>query len=96
MDQKESIQNRESFLTSLTQRKLLYNSILKLPWKGCCFLFSLEETAENVLQQTDLPKKISSKWNINSYSNFQDGVLSFGVDGLSQQTFERNFKRCNF
>jgi hypothetical protein len=41
-------------------------------------------------------KKIGSKWNINKLSTFQDGVLSFGVDGLSQQTFERNFKRCSF
>jgi esterase/lipase len=47
------------------------------------------ETAETVLQQTDLPKKLAKNGILTIIPTFQDGVLSFGVDSLSQQNFDR-------
>lgn len=65
----------------------------KLPWTGYLFLVpGFGETAENVLQQTDLPKKLAQNGILTIIPTFQDGVLSFGVDSLSQQTFDRILK----
>jgi len=52
----------------------------------------LGETAENVLQQTDLPQKLAQKGIMTIIPTFQDGVLSFGVDSLSQHTFNTILK----
>jgi esterase/lipase len=65
----------------------------KLPWTGYIFLLpGFGETAENVLQQTDLPKKLAQNGILTIIPTFQDGILSFGVDSLSQQTFDRILK----
>jgi len=65
----------------------------KLPWKGYIFLIpGFGETAENVLQQTDLPNKLASSGILTIIPTFQDGVLSFGVDSLSQKSFDRILK----
>ena len=65
----------------------------KLPWTGYLFLVpGFGDTAENVLQQTDLPKKLAQNGILTIIPTFQDGVLSFGVDSLSQQTFDRILK----
>ena len=62
----------------------------KLPWTGYIFLVAgFGETAEKVLQQTDLPKKLALNGILTIIPTFQDGVLSFGVDSLSQQSFGR-------
>jgi esterase/lipase len=50
------------------------------------------ETAENVLQQTDLPKKLAQNGILTIIPTFQDAVISFGVDSLSQHTFDRVLK----
>ena len=61
----------------------------KLPWTGYLFLMpGFGETAENVFQQTDLPQKLAQNGVLTIIPTFQDGVLSFGVDSLSQQTFD--------
>lgn len=68
----------------------------KLPWKGYLFLVpGFGETAENVLQQTDLPNKLTQNGILTIIPTFQDGVLSFGVDSLSQQTFDKILKDIN-
>lgn len=65
----------------------------KLPWTGYIFLLpGFGETPERVLQQTDLPKKLALNGILTVIPTFQDGVLSFGVDSLSQQTFNRILK----
>jgi hypothetical protein len=65
----------------------------KLPWTGYIFLLpGFGETAERVLQQTDLPKKLALNGILTIIPTFQDGVLSFGVDSLSQQSFDRILK----
>lgn len=65
----------------------------KLPWTGYLFLIpGFGETAEDVLQQTDLPKKLAQSGILTIIPTFQDGVLSLGVDSLSQQTFDRILK----
>lgn len=65
----------------------------KLTWTGYLFLVpGFGETAENVLQQTDLPIKLAQNGILTIIPTFQDGVLSFGVDSLSQQTFDRILK----
>ena len=65
----------------------------KLPWTGYLFLIpGFGETAENVFQQTDLPQKLAQNGVLTIIPTFQDGVLSFGVDSLSQQTFDRILK----
>ena len=67
-----------------------------LPWKGYLFLIpGFGETAENVLQQTDLPNKLAQKGILTIIPTFQDGILSFGVDNLSQQTFNKIFEDIN-
>jgi hypothetical protein len=65
----------------------------KLPWTGYIFLIpGFGETAERVLQQTDLPRKLALNGILTIIPIFQDGVLSFGVDSLSQQSFDRVLK----
>ena len=62
----------------------------KLPWTGYIFLVpGFGETAENVLQQTDLPNKMALNGILTIIPTFQDGALSFGVDSLSQQSLGR-------
>jgi hypothetical protein len=65
----------------------------KLPWTGYLFLVpGFGETAENVLQQTNLPNKLALNGILTIIPVFQDGVLSLGVDSLSQQTFDKILK----
>jgi len=65
----------------------------KLPWTGYLFLIpGFGETADNVLQQTDLPKKLAQNGILTIIPTFQDGVFSFGVDSLSQQSFDKILK----
>lgn len=60
----------------------------KLPWRGYIFIIpGFGETAERVLEQTDLPKLTASSGLLTIIPTFQDGVLSFGIDSLSQQSF---------
>lgn len=94
--QKVSIPKIEKIFLDVTDKtKNCYTIIYppKLPWKGYIFLIpGFGETAENVLQQTDLPNKIALNGILTIIPTFQDGVLSFGVDSLSQQTFDRILK----
>lgn len=79
------------FLDKTDTTKNCYTIIYppKLPWTGCLFLIpGFGETAENILQQTALPKKLAQNGILTIIPTFQDGVLSFGVDSLSQQTFD--------
>lgn len=91
--QKVSIPKIEKvFLEKTDTTKNCYTIIYppKLPWTGYLFLIpGFGETAEDVLQQTDLPKKLAQNGILTIIPTFQDGVLSFGVDSLSQQTFDR-------
>ncbi len=83
------------FLDKTDTTKNCYTIIYppKLPWTGYLFLVpGFGETAENVLQQTDLPKKLAQNGILTIIPTFQDGVLSFGVDSLTQQTFDRILK----
>lgn len=83
------------FLDETDSTKNCYTIIYppKLPWTGYIFLIpGFGETAERVLQQTDLPKKLALNGILTIIPTFQDGVLSFGVDGLSQQSFNRIYK----
>ena len=60
----------------------------KLPWKGYIFLIpGFGEYAENVLLQSDLPNQLSLNGILTIIPTFSDGNLSFGVDSLSQQSF---------
>jgi len=83
------------FLDETDKTKNCYSIIYpsKLPWEGYVFLIpGFGETAENVFQQTDLPYKLALNGLLTIIPTFQDGVLSFGVDSLSQQTFDRILK----
>lgn len=61
----------------------------ELPWTGFLFLIpGIGQTAEHVLIQTDLPKLASLKGILTIIPTFKTGVLSFGVDSLSQQSFK--------
>lgn len=83
------------FLDKTDTTKNCYTIIYppKLPWTGYIFLIpGFGETAEKVLQQTDLPNKLALNGILTIIPTFQDGVLSFGVDSLSQQTFDRILK----
>jgi hypothetical protein len=56
-----------------------------LPWKGYLILIpGLGETAEALNFQTDLAIEASKSGLLTIIPTFQDGVLSFGVDSLSQ------------
>ena len=83
------------FLDKTEKTKNCYTIIYppKLTWKGYIFLIpGFGETAENVLQQTDLPNKLALNGILTIIPTFQDGILSFGVDRLSQESFERILK----
>lgn len=83
------------FLDKTDKTKNCYTIIYpsKLPWKGYVFLISgFGETAENVLQQTNLPNKLAQNGFLTVIPTFQDGVLSFGVDNLSQEGFNEILK----
>ncbi|HRG33085.1 MAG: hypothetical protein JNK69_02105 [Saprospiraceae bacterium] len=83
------------FLDDSDNTKNCYTIIYpsKLPWTGYIFLIpGFGETAENVLLQTDLPNKLAINGICTIIPTFQDGVLSFGVDSLSQQTFDKILK----
>lgn len=70
---------------------IIYPSQFSL--KGYLFLIpGFVETAENVLQQTDLPIKLAQNGILTIIPTFQDGALSLGVDSLSQKAFERILK----
>lgn len=94
--QKVSIPKMEKvFLDQTDNSKSCYTIIYppKLPWRGYIFLMpGFGETAENVLQQTDLPNQLALNGILTIIPTFQDGVLSFGVDRLSQQTFDKIIK----
>lgn len=83
------------FLDKTEKTKNCYTIIYppKLTWKGYIFLIpGFGETAENVLQQTDLPNKLALNGILTIIPTFQDGILSFGVDRLTQESFERILK----
>ncbi|WP_240453322.1 MULTISPECIES: alpha/beta hydrolase [unclassified Flavobacterium] len=94
--QKESNQKVEKiYLDKNDKTKNCYTIIYpsKLPWKGYVFLIpGFGETAENVLQQTNLPNELAQNGFLTVIPTFQDGVLSFGVDNLSQETFYKILK----
>lgn len=70
---------------------LLYPS--KLPLTGyVCIIPGFGETAENVLQQTNLPKLTAQNGLLTIIPTLQDGVLSFGIDSLSQQSLHAILK----
>ncbi|MDI6033343.1 alpha/beta hydrolase [Flavobacterium sp. LB2P84] len=78
------------FLDKNDSRKNCYTIIYppKLPWTGYIFIIpGFGETAERVLEQTDLPKLTAKSGLLTIIPTFQDGVLSFGIDNLSQQSF---------
>ena len=61
-----------------------------LPWKGYMVILpGFGQTAEMALDQTDLPKITAQNGILTIIPTLQDGVLSFGVDSLSQQTLHR-------
>jgi hypothetical protein len=79
------------FLVKTDTTKNCYTIIYpqKLPYTGYMFLIpGFGQTAEGVLQQTDLPNKLAQNGILTIIPTFQDGVLSFGVDSLSQQSFK--------
>ena len=83
------------FLDKSDSTKNCYTIIYppKLPWTGYLFLIQgFGETAEDVLQQTDLIKKLAQSGILTIIPTFQDGVLSLGMDSLSQQTFDKILK----
>jgi esterase/lipase len=86
---------KKVFLDKSDTTKNCYTIIYppKIPWTGFLFLIpGFGETAETVLLQTALPKKLAQNGILTIIPTFQDGVLSFGVDSLSQQTFDRILK----
>ena len=77
------------FLNTKDSTKNNYTIIYptKLPWTGYVIIIpGFGETAEKVLQQTDLPKITAQNGLLTIIPTFQDGVLSFGVDSISQQS----------
>lgn len=86
------------FLDESDKTKNYYTVIYppKLPWTGYIFLMpGFGETAENILEQTNLPNKLALNGILTIIPTLQDGVLSFGVDSLSQQTFYKILKDVN-
>lgn len=59
----------------------------KLPISGYIVIIpGFGETAEDVLEQTDLPITAAQNGLLTIIPTFQDGVLSFGIDPLSQES----------
>ncbi|MDI6034732.1 alpha/beta hydrolase [Flavobacterium sp. LB2P84] len=78
------------FLDKKDSSKNCYTIIYppKLPWTGYIFIIpGFGETAERVLEQTELVKLTAKSGLLTIIPTFQDGVLSFGIDSLSQQSF---------
>jgi len=68
-----------------------YTAILpdKIPYTGLLFLIpGMGQPAEDVLIQTDLPKLASQNGILTIIPTFSTGVLSFGVDSITQQSFK--------
>lgn len=60
------------------------------PSNGYVFIVpGFGETAENVLQQTDLPVNLATHGFLTIIPTFQDGVLSFGADSSTQESFKK-------
>lgn len=86
------------FLDNSNTTKNCYTIIYpsKLPWTGYLFLVpGFGETAERVLQQTDLPEKLARNGILTIIPNFEGGVLSLGVDKVSQQNFAAIYNDVN-
>lgn len=65
----------------------------KLPWTGYVFIVpGFGETADRVLQQTDLPVKLAASGILTIIPTLEGGVLSFGVDSISQRSFANMLK----
>lgn len=63
---------------------------LQKPWKGLVMIIpGFGETAEAVLEATDLPKKCAQNGLFTIIPTMQDGVFSFGVDSASQASLTR-------
>lgn len=61
-----------------------------LPCKGYLFLIpGFGENAERMLLQTNLPIEAAKSGLLTIIPSLQDGVLSFGVDSVSQQTLQK-------
>lgn len=61
----------------------------KTPYTGFLFLIpGLGQSAEDVLIQTDLPKLASQNGILTIIPTFTTGILSFGVDSVTQQSFK--------
>ena len=61
-----------------------------LPWKGYLVIIpGFGETAEAVFEQTDLPKTAAQNGLLTILPTLQDGVYSFGIDRLSQETLDQ-------
>lgn len=90
-----NLKTEKVFLDKSDTTKNCYTIIYppKLPWTGYIFLLpGFGETAERVLQQTELPKKLALNGILTIIPTFQGGILSFGVDSLSQQSFDSILK----
>jgi hypothetical protein len=60
----------------------------KLPWTGFMFLIpSFNESAQNVLTQTDLPRLAAKEGILTIVPTFKTGPQSFGIDSLTQASF---------
>lgn len=93
-----SLKIEKVFLDESDKTKNYYTVIYppKLPWIGYIFLMpGFGETAENILEQTDLPNKLALNGILTIIPTLQDGVLSFGVDNHSQQTFYKILEDVN-
>ncbi|WP_211220141.1 hypothetical protein [Hugenholtzia roseola] len=89
---KSNLKIEKIFLDKSDTTKNCYTIIYppKQPWGGYLFLIpGFGETAENVLQQTDLPKRLAQNGILTVIPTFQDGIFSFSVDSLSQQSLDR-------
>ena len=79
------------FLDKTDSNKNCYTIIYppKLPWTGYIFILpGFGQTAEEVFEQTDLPKLTTKRGLLTIIPTFQDGVLSFGIDSLNQKSFD--------
>ncbi len=83
------------YLDSSDSTKNCYTVIVpsKLPWAGYLFLIpGFGESANEVMRQTDLPKQLALNGILTIIPTLQDGVLSFTIDSLSQNTFSKIVK----
>jgi pimeloyl-ACP methyl ester carboxylesterase len=63
---------------------------LNHPYKGYVFLLpGFGESAEDVMEQTNLPNLLAANGLLTIIPTVQDGVLSFGVDSISQKTLHK-------